>query len=907
MSVSGGIIFPSNKAHYRALASVLKIVCPALGDIIHYESAPDGAKATRLVGLVISGKDSEFYEEMMSYLKDEDDKGAKREDDHKVPDYFVAVSSVKRPPPWENLQPDDRAAFGEVCIWVEDLSLSSIIIALKHQLNKSPNSKSRAHVTRCAEVVVATQCYKSLRSLSHGQADDATNTIWAPARMLCMTDEESKHLDRAWRDWRNTSKKLRKKLANVMPPKNRPFWSASSCFPVFSFVSSLEKINSWLGPAYPSKAQANDKLVAHLDQVMISFAQIRQRAAGNIVRGNTGSLRGCKPIKVVYPRSHKTLRILVVDDHSNSWRPIFQIVARKLSASEKIKRSVVIEFSSDFQTAMVWGDTKSQELQQRLTEYDLVLLDIYLGEQDGLKLLDQIREQSMSLPVVIWTSSLALDLPAKAQRANGYLFKKTTTISEMTTIFTKWCLEGEAKRKFSLMNPYFNDTIISLEQRKIARNAESWVMRLYATFHAQSFDIYRSFNDHSAHHISNVLNNVQHIFRNAKLNNELCFSLYVGTLLHEIGMFPFSKDESKVFGLPERGKKFVKSVRKLHALRGMVMMLVEDLWKDDFDYFKKLFRPLDKVSDDREKELLRIALFVGYHARNIDKQLKKVPDFKGLSSLHAKFYENRYVILYSNSLATEFKKRPSALHFEEVISAFTRLSEMSDEHHNDVRKAAAILRFADAMDIDFTRNPVRRFTYARERNFRDDVENFKRVVVKEVEIKGSSVNIELVAPKPDEHLVKWIAGFLPESMTDEAGIKISTYLKLEILTHPWEGTHQNAVKQLAKGLNENILEPFWSACHQEDRESFSDDNQQAAMDMMVKELEKAETPVEKRSLLKKISTATGLFVVGDLVSEYQAIIDCELTHSVNFGEIKWGVGRQGLEFLNKTPYFDPLF
>lgn len=746
-----------------------------------------------------------------------------------------------------------------------------------------------------AQILESWLIYERLKVFGHGSGKDVTNEYLAPARMFALAGVSPGFAERA--RWRDSWVAFRKEVIGKLPAKRSDYWSAqlrSLSAPIDSWVSN--------GKRTPTAAE--------YEALMSLFTQIRLTAGGEVV--STSSQHTKSKAKIRPSRgTPSALCVLVVDDHADSWQPVFEVVAKRFAS--EFKRGINFEYSKDCQSVTVPGNQKLLNLRQRILEYDLVLLDIYLGQggdPKGLTLLEEIRKQSLSLPVIMWTSSLARDLPAQANMANGFLFKKTVTIEKIVPVLYNACVEGEAKQKYSLMHPFFNDAIHSIAERQVARDAQSWVMRLYATFHAQSFDVYRSFNDHSAHHISNVLDNVQKIFRSAGLPNEYIFSLYIGTLLHEIGMFPFDKRESKIFGMPERGRKFVMRVRKLHAIRGMAMLLNPQLWHDDFRDIKSILSPLTKVAE-RKKEMRRIAVFVGYHARNIDKIL----ELNGQSALVPTHFDKVRDILKSNDLKSEFRMQPPALQRPIIRHALKEITYIPNGEQIAVRQCAAILRFADAMDVDHHRNPVRRFTYARERTFRDDVENFKRVVVVNIEIKDAKVHIVFDAPKPSQDFLECLKLFakrLKEGFESKLTTKLCDLLQT---CHPlqlekaWESDeNRSLVKNLAKPLNELVLDPFWAACHQEDKMGFNKEQQYAIKEMEIKIRRASGSSTRQMQAYSEISTVTSLFVLGDLISEYEAIQDCDLTHAISFGPIKWGKAKtniKDLEFLDKTPYFDP--
>lgn len=84
------------------------------------------------------------------------------------------------------------------------------------------------------------------------------------------------------------------------------------------------------------------------------------------------------------------MKVLLVDDH-----PLI------LAALQSVIRGL----GDDVTVAGVGTDREAREVLARDAEYDLVLLDLQLGEADGFELLAELRQKYPALPVVVISAS----------------------------------------------------------------------------------------------------------------------------------------------------------------------------------------------------------------------------------------------------------------------------------------------------------------------------------------------------------------------------------------------------------------------------------------------------------------------------------------------------------------------
>lgn len=113
------------------------------------------------------------------------------------------------------------------------------------------------------------------------------------------------------------------------------------------------------------------------------------------------------------------IRLLVVDDH-----PVVRAGVQQLLAGTDVE--VVAEAAS------------SQQALDRLrsSRFDLVLLDVRMPEEDGLRCLAEIKAREPQLPVLMFSGYANPSYIAKAiaQRASGYLTKEADRETLLATI-----------------------------------------------------------------------------------------------------------------------------------------------------------------------------------------------------------------------------------------------------------------------------------------------------------------------------------------------------------------------------------------------------------------------------------------------------------------------------------------
>src|SRR6266446_10293161 len=104
------------------------------------------------------------------------------------------------------------------------------------------------------------------------------------------------------------------------------------------------------------------------------------------------------------------MRVLIVDDERS------------------IRTSVAVAIQAAGHSAETADSGQIAILKLQEDAYDLAFLDLRLGDQDGLEVLEQIKRQHSKLPVVVFTAyaSVASAVAAMQKGAFGYLEKPFT-------------------------------------------------------------------------------------------------------------------------------------------------------------------------------------------------------------------------------------------------------------------------------------------------------------------------------------------------------------------------------------------------------------------------------------------------------------------------------------------------
>ena len=604
----------------------------------------------------------------------------------------------------------------------------------------------------------ASVIYDLIRNFGHNSKSDITNQLLAPIRMLLI--ENKYEFIKAFIDDQKTEKILNLFENDVCSRIDythgyyglmiREYWIA--------IYKGLNECN----------AGKSQEIINNIDKFMLLLSECRVQAGENVqhIRSDRKVFNSEK--------DDSKRRILVIDDDIETW------ILTLCSLSKRIGENVQIFVSKDATKLSILDDYPSEkklDIKQCLPDFDIVLLDIYLKDQkgadlNGLDFLADIREKIMHLPVILWTTSTEKELPAEAALANGFIFKKTATIESIASTLLAWLSIGKSQRLWSLPNPYFDYALRNPSLREVALAFTKWTLRYMDCFHAIDHFYFKYFNDHGGRHILGVLDTASKLLRPFLFDDSLLhkcpvernkqiFCLYIAILCHEFGMFPIYKGEDASHD--EDFWEKLECMRKLHGIRGMLMLRAE-VDQTLYQYnVEGLGKYLEFLKDIQNVEVIGvesravIALLVGYHQRCLD-----------LSSADESYYtepikfEEKNGALDDNSTAKG--KINSAYNiinndkinwtvWDTVTKSITNSWTDALGQPNttwtltSIRRLCAILRFADALDVDHTRVPADFIINDTDNKRRamQDVEDCKRQVLSSVELDQGVVCLQFFA------------------------------------------------------------------------------------------------------------------------------------------------------------------
>lgn len=759
-----------------------------------------------------------------------------------------------------------RAPFDEAvkCVGRDGKLLENLLGGVKELRAAQPTELA---MRRVADIVHAAELYRHLEIFSHGGRDDITNRVLAPLRLLLgggagcqvLTDE-----------WKNEAQGLLTKFkGNVVDLCDHSWWLSAE------LKDSFAKLPENLTESEPFKDE--------IERILDLLTECRVLAGANPTQAATG------PVPVD-PLREGTLtngqawpyEVLVIDDHAEAWRPVFA----KLQAA-MAKKDILVAF--EFLTGI--SKDGESELLAKLPDYDAVLLDVFLpGDLDGIEILRQIRRHYVNLPVVIWTSSRAPELPADARLAHGFLFKKSTTLAEMEEMLQERFLEGNAKRRYPLPGHFFDHSIRRRANRKSALRMSEYCLKHLDSFHAMDESYFRFFTDHGGRHLLKLVELLGETLRSLVADpavfstddaarEEEILSLYLAVFLHEFGMLRLKgtsePDWDRLVGSPSpcRRAKLQRElalVRALHAPRGMVLLAQEpgisaQHWPDE------------EGSHQAKKRLWKepghylrsaVALITGHHSRllplnhlgngggwNHDFEIKFLAKASGALTIEP-----------SRKVSEERARRFVAKRFYSLDSVKKTLDSLLENVPEDrrerLRRHCAIFRFVDAIDVDHTRNPASFLCRAGRISEFDCRETLKRQVVRHVRIEGGRVSMETNVETPCPKVVLELAA-------NVEGIANADDLKAWI-AEPWKDHADQGTTSWRIACHEAIdkwLARFWKN-PREVEGSFLDRS----------------SGLLSRDSKIQIASLTALSAAWEILSEYQAIIDCELADKITLGK-----------------------
>jgi CheY-like chemotaxis protein len=850
--------------------------------------------------------------------------------------FIRIVTNNEQPEPWDQLAPRWKRAMGKVCCskMLNVAEVSSEVQKVANLLSAAPTDPGVMDLLRT--LGHSKELIAVLPDFIHGGALDVTNIVLAPARMICNAECGHEEKKEAWEYWAKRNEKwikdVRKSLDSSwceLPKRGEKNSLALELFETWSAIAP--HFDSGTYPCRDSIAETN--LLHDLDGMMALLTEIRLVGRGEPGTSSGENIGGeTPPLTLDFASTGEPqapYRVLVVDDHSSCWHEVIRLAAE--SARILLGHTISIDFSIDGKTLAT--DSKT-ELTQVFCNYDLVILDVYLPGDRGPNILRNLRRDVSWLPVVIWTSSSSAELAGEASYHNGYLFKKTSSVKEITDVFVRLLPIGNALRSNILPNPFFNHSIKKLEYRNLAVHFHEWCLKQLDSFHALDGEYFRYFTDHGGRHIVKLFELMQKAlqgFLGDRADNLLLpadpkereaeiLGIYLAIICHELGMFPMRIGGQKgtVEDFATLGRAYLDDVRALHAARGMV--LIEDATptnegKGMGAYWNDLRgQELGKMLHE-QKLAARVAVLVGYHAR-LFKSLK-TGDFLQWKSAGADLREkinnlgSSTVLLCRGDGAFRFTFRRLARDFGARSTTQKPMSVNVDEKterlqksRERLRRQCALFRFVDALDITASRNPADFLIGSNSLRPQQYGENLKRELCEDAGIENGKVFARMRASAPRLDVVNEVFTYVADAklLKGEEGkaafqIIKSTVDEIRVKT-PWGSNEQRSPRLTDKeavGMSKALdawLAEVWKVLVLKDGET-----------NFLKHLEqigvldrRSHRPRLKFSGAKILASLTALSVAAELLDEYAAIDQAGLSDKISLPEasdderhgFKWG-------------------
>lgn len=798
---------------------------------------------------------------------------------------LVVVSPAEGKKPWDEpelkLPPHLRAAFdAAIGLW-DKPELDALGAAIKTAQEASRWARIRILQYAEARILYDELLYK----FSHGSRMDLSNQFLAPARLLLQGGVriENSILDKWKKAWEGTGSPF----VNGKTDELKKFGGETGEELAATAVRVTEALNDSKAPA-----------LADIESVMQQFTRIRETAAlktRSEVTESSGTTLQAEPVGDSIDANG--CRILVVDDHAEAWRPVFDKLAKNL-ASEPVALQVRIDFSTDGSKVHLAAGKNGA---MSFGDYDLIVLDVFLGSKRGTTILERLRRDFSQLPVLLWTTSRDEEITAEATLANGILLKKTVTWKQLENAIRTWAPYGKAMRTTTLPNPFFNHAIKSLEYRKLAVDFHEWCLKQLDSFHALDNEFFRYFTDHGGRHIVKLWELMEHALRcflGDEQNNSLLagnraereveiLGLYLAVICHELGMFPMRAGgkSGQVEDFSTLGKGYLNDVRTLHAARGMV--LLEDgrkvgdslgvYWND------KRGQELAKNLRDLNASLaMRVAVLVGYHAR-LFKSLKS-GDFLVWKAAGADLREKLGKL---NSAVVVLRRSDDA--FRYAFRNLARAFNNADAKER-LRRQCALFRFVDALDVTASRNPADFLVGQNKLPPKQYGENLKRELCAQAGIRNGDVYAMMRVRFPDLQTLRSIFAYVKhrelmkekdQPLSARANALVESRDAARLTETPWkpeadlpwseESIENRSAASLQKPLD-TWLEEVWKVLV---LGAGSSDFVEHLKDLGILD-KNSQKPRLLFGGAEIIAASTALSVAGELLDEYRGILETEL-------------------------------
>lgn len=735
---------------------------------------------------------------------------------------------------------------------------------VSQELHRPPFGTTRSILVYLESIVL----YEMIKTFSHGQEADVVNSFLAPARLLILEGDVDAVLDSkgAWRC--------------VWSPFFDQLLGSDTARGMLSeeMRHACEPVRHWFN-------EGNGSMIDFrvLERVMQLLTRIRSLASGRLEQLD---FHGCNggPVDPLECSENEGphYRVLVVDDHSRQWRPIFKLLQTRL---KRIGMSVLFEFSLDGMFVVRRSAEKPSSVSY--VSYDLVILDVLLGEYDGRDILRRLRERFPHLPVLLWTTSQSEEISTQISLANGLLLKKSIRMDDFFHSIHDWILRGRATRTSSLPNSMFNHLIRSPSHRLLATQFHEWCLKQLDGFHAIDSGYFRVFTDHGGRHIVKLWELCEQVLQlflddddelllpidPSKREREIV-CIYLTVICHELGMFPMRIGHAEVESFSEFSPRHMKAVRGLHAARGM--LLIED--PKGAHWYDPAGRSLREAMDPHMCNW--IATLIGYHAR-LFKSLED-NDF-----LHWVNQEKRVVERLCKVSDEQFALVTRSDWYK---ASMMRLCDWAShlEVHTDrhrLRRQCALFRFVDALDITASRNPADYLCAGQSRSATGLRELLKRQIAENVRFSDGLVEVLLSIPSPSRSTLEMVIPILVGIENPKSGNSTDWE---DVLADPWKADCSvNALKTFQSGLDK------WLTLEWE-------------------RITKATGLNEER--LRVVATISALSVAGELIDEYDGIQQVGLeefiylkNRDLNSGGFRWNENGNYdsltviREFLDKGP------
>lgn len=785
--------------------------------------------------------------------------------------------------PWSCFRdPRQRKAFRECCRCVR-LDIPEIIGAIttlaaerKGMIGLPTRTVSAAHARNLLPV---------LNSLSHGGSRDVSNALLGPLRMLRLAGPQHVAFAADQKDWRKFADDAWNEMCRVrngLQKKVGRQWNYGDLgHELLDVMTTLSGAGEKpVGIAAGSGVMA--ACVEDIERFMLLMSAIRQEAGGAAPDAST-RLPCPPPLHIANVKKqgdhgdNQVYRVLVIDDYAVSWRPVLKVAGEILleggvdAATPGRLPGLVFEFSIDGKVVET-KDRGPQPIGRLIGDYDLVLLDIFLPNSDGIEILSRIRSLFHSLPVILWTTSLDPRFPVKASLANGFLQKKSTDCRMLAEVIGHWLEQGRARRTTSLLNPFFDHMVRTHELRQCARAFTDWCMKSMDAFHALDDRYFKFFNDHGGRHVLGVLNNLEKLIRPLLWNQQVfsadaaerelqIWHLYIAALCHDLGMFPMAmtsklrtRDGITIEQSEERFERFsisqLKQVRKLHGVRSLLVVYEKD-------YGSKKFRELKKkLSAAPGASIAVTAMLAAGHNAAFDTG----DQFFSLTATGKKDLESACLEEGSGRAVGIWPRmRKDTYRIVEDLKGV--LSKMPPAQKDQLRRHCALMRLADALDVDESRAPADFLLHNDARSVFDDWENLKRQVVETVTIDRGQISLRLKAVRPLEgdlaalKDLSSIPGWRDRAKRGVLSGDDDDLLRLLAgFEYPWSNLN----------VSEEIVDVSWDWAH-----AFFSWPDRVGTDM------------------KLVAALAGLSVAAEIHCDYQAAVSAGLGNELKLDNVEW--------------------